>query len=50
MLISGRLRLESTPVSSEIYDLCEFSEQLLFVSYFAAQTKGIKFGDYLLDV
>jgi len=32
------------PVSSEIADL------LLFVSYFASQSKGIKFGDYFFDV
>jgi len=31
-------------VSSEISDL------LLFVSYFASQSKGIKFSDYLLYV
>jgi len=31
-------------VSSEISDL------LLFVSYFASQSKGIKFGDYFFDV
>ena len=32
------------PVSSEIADL------LLFVSYFASQSKGIKFGDNFFDV
>jgi len=32
------------PVSSEISDL------LLFVSYFASQSKGINFGDYFFDV
>jgi len=31
-------------VSSEISDL------LFFVSYFASQSKGIKFGDYFFDV
>jgi len=31
-------------VSSEIFDL------LLFVSYFASQSKGIKFGDCFFDV
>jgi len=36
------------PITSEISDLCEISVQLLFVSYFASQNKGIKFGDYLL--
>jgi len=37
-------------VSSEISDLCEISDQLLFASYFASQSKGIKFGDYFFDV
>ena len=32
------------PMSSEISDL------LLFVSYFASQSKGIRFGDYFFDV
>jgi len=31
------------PVSSEIFDLCEISDLLLFVSYFAFQNKKIKF-------
>ena len=38
------------PVSSEISDLCENSDLLFFISYFASQTKGIKFGDYFFDV
>ena len=38
------------PVSNEIYDLCEISNLLLFVSYFASLRKGIKFGDYFFDV
>ena len=38
------------PVSSEISDLCEISELLLFVRYFASQSEGIKFGIYLFDV
>jgi len=37
-------------MSSEISDLCEISDQLLFVSCFASQSKGIKFGDYFFDV
>jgi len=37
-------------VSSEISDLCEISDLLLLVSYFASQSKGVKFGDYFLDV
>jgi len=32
------------PVSSEISDL------LLFFSYFASESKGIKFGNYFFDV
>jgi len=38
------------PVPSEIFDLCEISDLLLFVSYFASQSKGIKFDDYFFDV
>jgi len=34
------------PMSSEISDLCEISDLLLFVCYFASQSEGIKFGDY----
>ena len=37
-------------MSSEISDLCEISDLLFFVSYFASLSKGIKFGDYLFDV
>jgi len=37
-------------VSREIYDLCKISDLLVFVSYFASQRKGIKFGDYFSDV
>jgi len=33
------------PVSSEISDLCEISDLLLLINYFAAQSKGKKFGD-----
>ena len=36
------------PVSSEISDLCEISDLLLFVSYF--HSKGIKFGVSFFDV
>jgi len=39
-----RTRKSSFPVSSEIFDL------LLFVSYFASQSKGIRFGVYVPDV
>jgi len=28
----------------------EISDLLLFVSYFASQSKGVKFGDYFIDV
>jgi len=31
-----------SPMSSKIADLCEISDLLLFVSYFASQSKGIK--------
>jgi len=34
--------------ASEISNLCEISDLLFFVSYFASQSKGIKFGDYFL--
>jgi len=33
-------------MSSEISALCEISDLLFFVSYFASQSKGIDFGDY----
>jgi len=39
--VSQKFRL--TPVSSEI-------SEILFVSYFASQSKRIKFGDYFFDV
>jgi len=42
--------LNILPVSSEISDLCEISDLLFFVSYFASQSKGIKFGNYFFDV
>jgi len=46
--LGSRLQLQASkylfPVSSEISDL------LLFVSYFASQSKGMKFGDYFFDV
>jgi len=32
---------EVGPVSSEISDLCEISDLLLFFSYFASESKGI---------
>jgi len=32
------------------FAVCEISDLLLFVSHFASQSKGIKFGDYLFDV
>jgi len=38
------------PMSSEISDLCEISDLLLFVSYFPSQSKGIKFGVFFFDV
>jgi len=42
-ILSGQVT-STLPVSSKMSDL------LLFVSYFASQSKGIKFGDYFLDV
>jgi len=33
-----------SPVSSEVSDLCEISDLLLFASYFASLSKGTKFG------
>ena len=38
------------PVSSEISDLCEISDLLLFFSYFASQNKELKSGNYFFDV
>jgi len=49
ILFSALLRF-SFPVSSEISDLCQISDPLLFVSYFASQSKIIKFDDYCFDV
>jgi len=37
-------------VSSEISDLCEISDLLLFFSYFASEIKEIKSGNSLFDV
>jgi len=37
-------------MSSEISDLCEISDLLLFLSYFASQNKEIKPGNYFFDV
>jgi len=37
-------------VSNGITDLCEISDLLFFVSYFASQSKGMKFGDYFFDM
>ena len=34
------LQATTSPVSSEISDLCEISDLLLFISYFASQNKG----------
>jgi len=36
------------PVSSEISDLCEIFDLLLFSSYFASHNKEIKSGNYFL--
>jgi len=37
-------------MSCEISDLCETSDLLFSVSYFASQSKKIKFSDYFFDV
>ena len=39
-----------TLVSSEIYELCELSVLLMFMSCFASQSKRVKFGAYFFDV
>jgi len=36
MIVAGILKFEELPVSSEISDLCEISDLLLFVSHFAS--------------
>jgi len=38
------------PVSSEIFDICEIFDLLLFFSYSASQNKEIKSGNYFFDV
>ena len=38
------------PVSSGMSDLCDIYDLLLFVSYFASQSEGIKFGNHVFDV
>jgi len=38
------------PVSSEISDLCEISDLVLFFIYFASQNKEIKSGNCFFDV
>jgi len=52
VLANKALKKPLTPVlvSSEISDLCEISDLLLFVSYFASQSKGIMSGNYFFDV
>ena len=37
-------------MSSEISDLCEIYDLLLYVSHFASHGKGIKFGNNIFDV
>ena len=41
---------DADPASSEISDLCEISDLLVFFSYFASQNKEIKSGNYFFDV
>jgi len=45
---SQKFRL--TPMSGKIYDLCEISHLLLFVSNFASKNKKFKFNNYFFDV
>ena len=40
----------SDPVSSEISDLCEMSDLLLFFNYFASQNKETKSGNYFFEL
>ena len=42
--------VEDDPMSSEISDLCEISDLLLFLSYFASQNKEINPGNYFFVV
>jgi len=42
------LNMIRLPMSIKISDVCEISDLLLFVSYFASQNKEIKFGNYVL--
>jgi len=39
-----------SPISSEISNLCEISDLLLFFSYFASQNKEITSGNSFFDV
>jgi len=45
---SSALCVPSAKFGSKISDLCKIS--VLFVSYFASQSEGIKFDDYFFDV
>ena len=44
------LDARSEILSSEIFDLCEIFDLLLFVSSFSSQSKGTRCGDYFFDV
>ena len=44
------LNMIQYPVSSEISDLCEISDLLLFLNYFTFQNKEIKFGNHFFNV
>jgi len=48
--MQGRNEVRWRPVSSELSDLCELSDLLLFVSYCASQNNEIKLGNYFFDV
>jgi len=40
----------SATLSGEVSDLCKVSNLIFFVSYFASQSKKIKFADHFFDV
>jgi len=50
MIRQSFFEIQSNPVSSEISDLCEIFDLLLFFSNFASLRKGLKFGGYFSDV
>jgi len=49
-IVDSRTWIGLNLVASEISDLCKISGLLLFIIYFALQSRVIKFGDYFFDV